>query len=157
VLCRATFQTLTVTTKHFSVHKTSWSCLVQIKTAVCSHQYILSLLGRYESCLSNAKFRCIALRPLQDIRLGNLVRVKLRVLVMYWMLYSNLYIKLKQFLYRPGQSLRFPGGWGSQFSRYSVNEGGRFVSRTHRPPLFPVNIPGNHFWIDLRVTVRPEG
>ena len=51
--------------------------------------------------------------------------------------------KVKQSFYRPGQALTVPGGLGSQI--ISAHEGGRVVSRMHRPPLPPVNIPGTHF------------
>jgi len=37
----------------------------------------------------------------------------------------------------PVQDLRVPGSQGSQISRQSVHEGGKFVSPTHRPPLTP--------------------
>jgi hypothetical protein len=60
--------------------------------------------------------------------------------------------KVKQSHYRPGQALRVPEGWSSQISRQSAHEGGKVVSRTHRPPL-PHSVRG---WINLRATVRPE-
>jgi hypothetical protein len=63
-------------------------------------------------------------------------------------------VKVQQFLYKPGQTLRVPGGSVPQISRHSANEGGEVVSLMHRPPLTPGNTPGAHFCQRLS---RPQG
>ena len=50
-------------------------------------------------------------------------------------LMSVSWVKVKQFHYRPWESLKIPGGWVYQISKQSAPEGGKFVSLTHRPPL----------------------
>jgi hypothetical protein len=48
--------------------------------------------------------------------------------------------KVKLSHYRPGQTLRVPGGSGSQFSRQSTHECGKVVSPINRSPLPPQEI-----------------
>ena len=45
----------------------------------------------------------------------------------------------------PLQAPRVQAGWGSQVSRQSAHEGGKFVSPRHRPPLPLRSVPGTHF------------
>jgi hypothetical protein len=64
-------------------------------------------------------------------------------------------VKVKQSHYRPGQALRFRGGWGSQISRQSAREGGKVVSPTHRKcTWYSFLLRG---WVDPRAIVRPKG
>ena len=53
-----------------------------------------------------------------------------------------------------GQASGVAEVWGFHISRQWANEGGKVVSRTHRPPLPPGNIAGTHFCYRLS---RPQG
>jgi len=61
----------------------------------------------------------------------------------------------------PIQAQRVPEDSGSQISRQSTHEGGKFISPTHRPPLPPGNISRTHFCEESEskptVKVRSEG
>ena len=79
--------------------------------------------------------------------LHNVIKVKVKV-------------NVQQSLYRSGEVLSVPGGWGSQISRQWPHEGGK-VSPTHRPPLPPRKYSRYLFLLETEstpgATVWPEG
>jgi len=91
--------------------------------------------------------------------------------IMHWPLIPNstqnaqqtwkVQVKVQQTHYRPGQSLRVTGGWGSQISRQSVHVGCKIVSPMQWPPLphqeiflVLISVRG---WVILRYIVWLEG
>jgi hypothetical protein len=61
-------------------------------------------------------------------------------------------VKVKQALYRPGQALRVPGGWGSQISQQQTHDSGKVVSLMHRLPLPPRKYSWNQFLLEANQT-----
>ena len=73
----------------------------------------------------------------------------------YIYIYIYIYIyKVKEFHYRPGQTQRVSGCWGSQVSWQSAHEGGKVVCHIHRPPLPPRKYS---WWVNPKAIVRTEG
>jgi hypothetical protein len=71
--------------------------------------------------------RCTVGNNLIDI--SKLTQIYVTKIIVYFRIW-----KVKQSYYRPAQALRFPGGWGSQSSKQSENEGNKVVSPRHLPP-----------------------
>jgi len=59
-------------------------------------------------------------------------------------------------MYKPGQTLRVPGGCDFQISRQSANERGKVASPTHRSPLPHSKYTWYSFMIEAESTPGPQ-
>ena len=79
----------------------------------------------------------------------------------YCLLFMDIILQVKQYVYRSGQELKVPGGLGSQISRHSAHDGGKVVSPRHRPPLPSRKYSWYSFLLEAESTpgaiVRAEG
>ena len=66
-------------------------------------------------------------------------------------------VKGKQTHYKPGQTLRFLGGWGSLISRQLSHEGGKVVSPTHWTPFSPTKYSWYSFLLEAEPTPGLRG
>jgi len=70
----------------------------------------------------------------------------------HWVWPIKVKVKVKKSHYRPGETQRLPGVWGSQILRY---EGGNVVTPKHRPPLPPKKYSWYSFLLEAESTQGP--
>jgi hypothetical protein len=73
-------------------------------------------------------------------------QIEINVISLYLSYWWTEYERVTESHYRPAQALRVPGWCGSQISWQSAHEGGKVVSRQHRPPLPPPPPPRKYSW-----------
>ena len=91
----------------------------------------------------------------QELGLYDFSIIKTNQLMLFWDVKAKK-VKIRQSHYRPGQTLRFPGGLGSHISRKSAHEGGKVVIPTHRPPLPPRKYSWSSFLLEAEPNPGPR-
>ena len=137
-----TSHTLLLEFKNFIFHAIL-KCVTFLSGSSCNESQLYSAAARYKIRPGNGPSLLRYTRLTSVSPISKMLRLCLQ---MKW--------KVKQSNYRSGQALRVPGIWGSQISRQSAHEGGKFVSPTHCPPLPSGKIPVSHFCYRLS---QPQG
>jgi hypothetical protein len=115
------------------------------------------------SCVA-LTFRCRHAIPSLEFRIAWVTNVKYFIILkdntteLYYGVCQ--YVKVRLFIYRPGEAPNFPGCWSSQISRWSAHVGVKLVSPTHRPYLLPRKHSWHLFLLEAespRAIVWPEG
>jgi hypothetical protein len=110
--------------------------------------------------ITNSRKYCL-LGQLHDNFIACLIKKLTKLSACVGCIYVCVYLKVKQSLYRAGQTLWTPGGGGSQNCRQSAHAVGKVGNPKNRPPLSLRTYPWYSFPLEAESTagaiVRPEG
>jgi hypothetical protein len=116
-----------------------WSCAFVIRFYVFSSYFLSSVIDG--SLMSGEPFFIKFSLSFSALELFTYERNQLKLSDLKWVEHKN----VNQSPYWSGETLRVSGVWGSQISKRSAHESGKFVSPTHRQ-LLPLR---KYFWYTL--------